>query len=102
MKFNQDQKNFFNFTNHECIKDLSSLLNTKSEEDVLSIKNNKETKDLFEKIINKSNRVGSLYFKKNNKGYEFDLLFLQGITLVKDLSKRNEFIFIRSSDLDLL
>lgn len=102
MKLNEDQRSLFNFKSHECIKDLVTLLNTKSESNVLCLENKKDTKELFNKIINKSNRVGSLYFKKNDKGYEFDLLFFQGITLIKEKSKRNEFIFIRSYDLDLL
>lgn len=102
MKLNSEEKNSFNFNKHACEKDLSTLLNTDSVYNVLSIDNSSDTAKLFKKVDNKSKRVGSLTFKKMNRTYEFDLLFLNGITLVKEISKNSEIIFIRCSDLDFL
>lgn len=102
MKLNSEEISSFNFKNHACIKDLSTLLSAESIHDVLAIDNSKNTSKLFERVDKKSKRVGSLSFKKMNRSYEFELLFLNGITLVKEISKSSEIIFIRCSDLDFL
>ena len=102
MKLNNEEKSRFNFKKHPCEKDLSTLLNVDLIHNVLCIENNSSTIELFKKINNKSRRVGSLTFKKSNKTYEFDLLFLNGITLIREISSSNKVIFIRCSDLDIL
>lgn len=102
MKLNNEEKSKFNFKKHPCEKDLSTLLNVDSIHNVLCIENDSSTIELFKKINKKSTRVGSLTFKKLNKTYEFDLLFLNGISLIREVSNRNKVIFIRCSDLDFL
>tara|TARA_B100000902_G_C27178764_1_gene847794 strand:- start:344 stop:652 length:309 start_codon:yes stop_codon:yes gene_type:complete len=102
MKLNNQEKRRFNFKKHPCEKDLATLLSTDSIHNVLCIENDSNTIELFKKINNKSRKVGSLTFKKSNKTYEFDLLFLNGITLIREISNSNKVIFIRCSDLDFL
>lgn len=92
----------FNFKSHECLKELSNLLKSDSEYDIYCLQNTKNNLNTFNKLTNKSCKIGSLYFEKMKKGYEFQLLLIQGVTLIKEKHQSNEFIFIRSSDLDYL
>jgi len=102
MKLNQEEKEMFSFKKHECLKDLTSLLTAKNENEIICLEKNKSSLSLFNKLENKSKKIGSLYFKKLNKGFEFQLLLIEGVTLIKEQRQENEFIFIRSSDLVFL
>ena len=101
MKLNNEEKSTFKFKKHSCEKDLSTLLSTDSIYNVVCIESDINS-ELFNKVDKKSRRVGSLAFKKLNKTYDFDLLFLNGITLIKEISSSKQIIFIRCSDLDFL
>ena len=100
MNINNKEKNIQN-KKHMLIKEVASILRSKVEE-VSCIENSKQSKDLYNKIIKASSRIGTVYFTKSKKSFKCLLLSIGGITIVLDDTPKNESIFIRSSDLDLL
>ena len=100
MKLNNLDINKFTFIKHTFIKEFSSLLRCNNIEDVVCISDRE--KETFDKVLNISNKIGTLYFNSNNVSYSCSLLSISGITLIKDNNPKGESIFIRSSDLVLL
>ena len=87
---------------HMLIKEISSILRCDKIEDVVCIENNNSNSNAYNKIMNIANRIGTIYFTKKNKSFVCSLFSIGGITIVIDDTPKNESIFIRSSDLDLL
>ena len=87
---------------HMLIKEISSILRCDRIEDVVYIENNDNNSNVYNKIMNIANRIGTIYFTKNNKSFSCSLFSIGGITIIIDDTPKSESIFIRSSDLDLL
>tara|TARA_E500000331_G_scaffold206492_1_gene198053 strand:- start:285 stop:587 length:303 start_codon:yes stop_codon:yes gene_type:complete len=100
MKLSASDTQDFTFVKHDFIKEFKSLLRCESIEEVVCITDMNQR--VFTKILNASNKIGTLYFNNKSVSYSCSLLSINGITLIKDNNPKSESIFIRSSDLVLL
>lgn len=100
MNISKNKNNIQN-KKHMLTKEISSILRSNIE-DIVCIENSKENIESYSKIMNIANKIGTIYFAKSKKSFRCLLFSIGGITIVVDDSDESEFIFIRSSDLDLL
>ena len=102
MKLSASDAQYFTFVKHDFIKEFKSLLRCKNIEEVVCITDTDVNQRVFNRVLNASNKIGTLYFNNKNVSYSCSLLSINGITLIKDNNPKSESIFIRSSDLVLL
>jgi hypothetical protein len=96
----EQQLELFSIYNDSILAEQYSKLLTTSIENLIYIDDSIASKNIFNEILKRTSKFGTMHFKKENKKYTCSMLTLNGQPVILDENSSLRKIIIRSTDLD--